>query len=333
MERSLKHAFVVAGVLLTSLSGASLGVEPALGSEEEVLLQVHLPREVTVRGNRLDLSQVCVIRGRGPVVAKARTIAMGRLSAPGQKIVLDRPTILSRLASSGISSEQVRLTGAESVTVRKQLRIVKAEDFVVLGQEFLKKHPAARSASQSVPIAKPKDLILSQEIKDIEFTPRFISNRARGHVSVLVDVMADGVKVATREVTFRLKYQVRQVVTTEPIAEGAILTAQNAEVKTVVSDQPEPAGWKPPYGLAATRSLPAAAVIAKGMIGMPREPVVVRRNQSVVIRLERPGLLITATGMALQEARTGEFVKVRNTDSQRVIVCKVIGQGMVEPML
>lgn len=324
---------VVAGVALAGLSGVSLGAEAANDSEENALLQIHLPREVIVRGNHLDLGQVCVIRGLGSDVARVRAIGMGRLSAPGQKIVLDRPTILSRLASFGISAEQVRLTGAETVTVRRQLRIVQADDFVELARGFLQRHPLARSASESAAIARPKDLILSQEVKDIEFTPRFISNRARGHVSVLVDVMADGAKVATREITFRLKYEGHQVVTLEPIAEGTVLTAQNVKVEKVVCEEPEPVGWKPPYGLAATRSLPANAVIRGGMVGTPQAPVVVRRNETVVMRLERPGLLITATGLALQEARTGEFIKVRNADSQRVIVCKVIGQGTVEPVL
>ena len=43
--------------------------------------------------------------------------------------------------------------------------------------------------------------------------------------------------------------------------------------------------------------------------------------------------MVTAVGMALQEGRTGECVKVRNTDSSRVIVCKVNADGTVEPVL
>jgi flagella basal body P-ring formation protein FlgA len=38
-------------------------------------------------------------------------------------------------------------------------------------------------------------------------------------------------------------------------------------------------------------------------------------------------------GTTLQEGRAGEYVKVRNADSHRVIVCKVMPDGSVEPAL
>ena len=42
---------------------------------------------------------------------------------------------------------------------------------------------------------------------------------------------------------------------------------------------------------------------------------------------------MTAMGIALQEARAGDYVKVRNADSSRVVLCKVNTDGTVEPML
>lgn len=333
MSDNLRSISLMAGILLVVWSLPSVAAERENQADAEALLQVHLPREVTVRGNNLDLGQITVIRGQGPVVAEVRKIGMGRLSVPGQKVVLNRATILSRLASSGISGDQIRLTGAEAVTVRRQQRVVEAEDFVQIARDFLEKHPSARSVHEIVPIARPKDLILSQDVKDIQFTPRFVASNAPGHASVQVDVAVDGAGVETRSVTFRLKYESRQTVTLEAIPAGTVLTAENVKVEKTLSDRPDPVGWKPPYGLTATRSLPANTVIRNGMVETPQPPVVVRRNEIVLIRLERPGLLITATGTALQQARTGEFIKVRNTDSRRVITCKVVAAGTVEPML
>jgi len=101
MNHSLyRMCLMVGSVLLagSSVQGAVVAVDVPEGSP----LQVHLPREVTVQDSRLSLGQVSVVRGSGPMVAKASPIALGRLSLPGQELVLDRPTILSRLASSGI---------------------------------------------------------------------------------------------------------------------------------------------------------------------------------------------------------------------------------------
>jgi flagellar basal body P-ring formation protein FlgA len=299
----------------------------------EMLLQVHLPREVTVQGGLLTLDQVGIIRGEPSQVAAASRIGLGQLSMPGQKAVLDRPTILSRLASHGIPVEKVRLTGAETVAVHRFHRTIASEEFVEVGRTFLRQHPPAPLICEAIATVKPKELVLSEEVQDVQVAPRFIRSGMRGHVAVQVVVTADGKEVGTREISFRLKYQRRRAVTVREVAEGTLLTPEDVKIETVVSDHPQPPGWKPPYGLVAVRKLAEDTELRADMVSAPQAPVVVRRNETVVIRIERPGLTITALGTVLQEGRTGEYVKVRNTDSSRVIVCKVNPDGTVEPML
>jgi flagella basal body P-ring formation protein FlgA len=143
----------------------------------------------------------------------------------------------------------------------------------------------------------------------------------------------DGKDCGVREIPFRLKYQGHRVVTTQEIPEGTALTAENVKIETVESDQPEPANWKPPYGLATVRKLAANTEVRGDMTHSVEPPVVVARNDAVVIRIQRPELVVTAMGVALQEARAGEYIKVRNVDSSRVVLCKVNTDGTVEPML
>jgi flagella basal body P-ring formation protein FlgA len=69
------------------------------------------------------------------------------------------------------------------------------------------------------------------------------------------------------------------------------------------------------------------------MVAPAGRPVVVGRNQSVIIRLEKPGLLVTAVGKTLENGRAGEHIKVRNVDSQRIILARVNEDGTVEPVL
>ena len=297
------------------------------------VLQVHLPREVTVQGSLLTLGQVSVVRGDPALVATAAQIGLGQLSMPGQKAILDRATILSRLASQGIAAPQIRLTGAEAVTVRRLQKIISAEEFIEAGKTFLRQHPPGPSISAMIPTVKPKDLVLPGQVADLQVTPRRIKTAARGHVTVQIAVTADGKECGVREIPFRLKYQNHRVVTVKEIPEGAALTAENVKIETVESDQPEPVNWRPPYGLVAVRTLSADTEIRGEMTNAPQSPVVVLRNEAVVIRIQRPELLVTAMGIALQEARAGEYVKVRNADSSRVVLCKVNADGTVEPML
>jgi flagella basal body P-ring formation protein FlgA len=53
----------------------------------------------------------------------------------------------------------------------------------------------------------------------------------------------------------------------------------------------------------------------------------------VVIRIEKPGFLITAVGKAMQDGKAGEYIKVRNADSQRIILARINADGSVEPVL
>jgi flagella basal body P-ring formation protein FlgA len=324
--------FVVCGTLAVGAVPPSV-VAAVSDFDGDILLQVHLPREITVRDSLLNLGQVSVVRGAGPLVARVREIGMGRFSTPGQKVVLDRPTILSRLASCGIPPERIRLTGADAVTVRRQQEVLESEDFVETARQFLKQTASAPAVYEAIPLVRPKDLALTGQPEDIQLKPQLVGNTARGLVTVQVRVIAGGRDIGSRDIPFRLKYECRQAVTRSDIAEGTVLTSENVKIEKMVSDRPEPVGWKPPYGLLATRALPVNMEIRDDMIHSARSDVIVRRNRTVVIRIERPGLTVTAVGTALQEARTGETVKVRNEDSRRVIVCTVNPDGTVEPIL
>lgn len=321
--------------LSLAIVGSALGAGTAVPTTESGthVLQIHLPREVTVQDSVLRLDGISVVKGEAAVVATAGALGMGRLSVPGQRMVLDRPTIVSRLASCGISAEDVRLTGAERVVVRRDQEIISTEDFLEIGRAFLREHPPVTGIGEVVPSSRPKDLVLPGNLDDLRVTPRLVRNGARGYVTVQILVTAGDEQIGVREIPFRLRYQRRRAVTSKPVAEGAVLTPENVEIQVSVSDWPEPANWQPPYGLITRRPLPEDTEIVNDMMSATASSVLIRRNETVLIRIERPGLLVTAMGTALQEARAGEPLKVRNADSRRVIVCKVNQDGSVEPML
>ncbi|MBN2133957.1 MAG: flagellar basal body P-ring formation protein FlgA [Sedimentisphaerales bacterium] len=332
MNRNLLLVVLVGGALLSRCFGDSAR-NAASDTLDRPLLQIHLPREVTVQSSLLTLGEISIVRGAGALAARAGTIGLGRLSVPGQKVTVDRTTILSRLASQGIPGDRVRLTGAQSVAVQRQQQIIDSDEFIALAQMFLKQNPPARSVSESIAVSRPQDLILPGETGNIRVIPGFVRSGARGFVTVRISVAVDGKTVGSRDIPFRLRYQCRKVVAAREIAKGAILTPENVKVEAIVADRPEPADWRPPYGLVALRDVQTNVEIRADMIGAPESDVSIRRNETVVIRLERPGLLISAVGIALQQASAGEYVKVRNTDSNRVIVCRVNADGTVQPVL
>jgi len=335
LRRTVAGAFLA---LLLLLPAAGAGPEPeAPNHKSEIMnptsLQIHLPREMTVPDHLLTLGRISVVRGDPALVATAAAVGLGQLSQPGQKAVLDRATILSRLASQGIPAGQVRLTGAEAVTVHRLQTTISADEFVEAGRAFLQQHPPGPLICEALPTVKPRDLALPGRVTDLQVTSRFVRTGARGFVTVRITVVADGKECGVREIPFRLKYQVHRAVTIAEVPEGTALSPENLKIETAAADQPELPTWRPPYGLVATRTLAAGAEISGGLVDAGPSTVVVLRNETVVIRIQRPGLMVTAIGVALQEARPGEYVKVRNADSNRIITCKVSADGAVEPVL
>ncbi|TFG49254.1 MAG: hypothetical protein E4H40_03275, partial [Candidatus Brocadiia bacterium] len=67
----------------------------------------------------------------------------------------------------------------------------------------------------------------------------------------------------------------------------------------------------------------------------PKQQVVVKREQSVRVKIDRPGIIATANGTAMQDGKVGDFIKVKmqiTKDSQRVIFAKVLEDGTMEPV-
>jgi flagella basal body P-ring formation protein FlgA len=79
-------------------------------------------------------------------------------------------------------------------------------------------------------------------------------------------------------------------------------------------------------GLSAKRSLRSGQPLRAADLMRPH---VVRRNQSVTITYEVPGILLTVRGKALEAGAVGDIVGVLNVQSNRTIQAAVVGPGRV----
>ena len=179
----------------------------------------------------------------------------------------------------------------------------------------------------------PKDFVVSSIDGDISLASYLSQTNSPNQVAVRITVLVDGREEGVQEVVYRLKYDCRTAVTTTDVPAGTVLSAGNIRIDKTLSDNPEPADWKMPYGFIAKRRLPANTVLGPEMISAVKPPVVVERNKTVIIRFENPGILITAIGKAMQQGCAGEYIKVKNVSSQKAIIAKVNEDGTVEPVL
>ncbi len=302
-------------------------------AESDASLTIYLPREIELRQETVTLGQVGIIRGAESLAAEAGRIVLGRLSAPGQDITIDRSMILSRLACNQISSSKVEITGAEEVTVTQRSDVIEGAEFVELAESFLRDNFSEGSIYQIRTVRVPQDFILPASGEEVKTSACLVGSGGGNQAKVRIMLLAGDRQIGVREVDFRVQYNSRRAVTTAEIPAGAVFTPENTRIETAASNQAEPADWRAPYGLVCKHRLAANTVIGPNMAAQAKPQVIIKRNQNVVIRIERGGLVVMATGKAMQNGCSGEYVKVKNADSQRIILAKVKEDGTVEPLL
>ncbi|WP_430459845.1 flagellar basal body P-ring formation chaperone FlgA [Thalassolituus sp. LLYu03] len=86
-------------------------------------------------------------------------------------------------------------------------------------------------------------------------------------------------------------------------------------------------GDDPLSGQVMRRTQRAGTVVTPDMV---EPPVVIERGDAVQILVSRPGIRIEMKGTALESARTGERLRVRNDQSQKVLTATAVRAGLVQ---
>ena len=314
---------IIVFALLIVLPGRSAGEGDV---QQKTGVEIYLPREIVVDTNTVRLGQVAVIRGDESLAAAAGNVGLGSFSAPGQKITIDKRTILGRLAASDIAATKVSLQGAEQVTIRQQEQIISGGEFIEKAKLVLKKVPAYSKAVRYYPVGAPADLAVPGGCKGIKLVPRLWPNSTMTLARVEFVVFADEKEIGRRDVTIRIKKA--QQNGDEKTASVAKQAEGNAE------EQNSPAQLQ-----SGEKAVQVADIPAEGRGGETRAdsaaskaPGKVNRNQNVMIKIDSSGLQVSAAGKALQKGSAGDYIKVQNIDSNRVIVAKINEDGSVEPV-
>jgi len=320
----IKYNVILIALLITTAQTAA---------GENPVLEVCLPPEIAVKENTVLLRDIAKLSGDETLTEKAGQITLGQLLTSQQQLTVDRQMISGRLACNGIVASRVIFSGAEKVTVKQQRQVIKSAKFVELADAFLKKEASQTADGQWCLVRTPKDFVVSSTEGDISFTPHLLQTGSPNQALVQITVFVDGKEAGMQEAVYRLKYNSSTAITAMDIPAGTVLSVDNVRIGKMLSDNPEPAGWKPPYGFITRRRLPADTALTSEMLAAVKPPVVVEKNKTVIIHFENPGFMITAIGKAMQDGRSGEYIKIKNISSQKTIIAKVNQDGTVEPVL
>ena len=170
-----------------------------------------------------------------------------------------------------------------------------------------------------VPVGLSTDI----QVQKIDIKPE------TGRFSAEVRVASDDGDGAPVRVSGRIVGLITVPVLARPMMPGEVVRAEDITTADYRADQMQAGsvmdprdliGETPRHPLHAAQPLRATDL---------QVPVVVKRNDLVLIVLERPGLYLTAEGRALEDGGKGTVIRVTNTQSKRTIDATVLGSGQV----
>ena len=310
------------------------------GGADKNALRIYLPREKVIEGDSVLLGAIAIMQGDDILTEKAKEVGLGKFSVSGQKIAINRNTILSRLSASGISTANVQISGAEITEVRRREKTIATSRFTDLAESFLRSRFKAADLISSIKIIKkPRLWAGSPDGGDVKLTAKMGKHSSSGKPRVWVSVIRDGLEVDRREVLFEIRYKRQKAVAATDIPPGVMISPKNVKVVKFESSSPAAADFTVPYGRVARvgikkgRQVNDTSVVRIDLEKMPEPVVVIKRRQIVMAEIKRGGMFISMQGEALTDGKVGEYIRVKmgSERNARVIYAQVKQNGTVEP--
>ena len=293
-------------------------------------IHLHLPRSVSIHSSAslLQLRMIGILRDGGTV---AGAVSMGRTPRLDERIVIDRATIVSRLAASGISAKNVKITGSDEVIVTRDGKTISAADLIKSVKSFLKlSHTPPPGGKWQ--LRQPPQSLVVPAADNIELRHELAENATTGQAPVIVSAVADGRKLGERRVLFKLIYPNRQLVAIRVIPASTPISPANTQIRIIATAKPKNSNWALPYGRIAAKRILPETLISRNLLKPIEKPLLIKRSQLVLMQIIGDGFKLSATGQALQPASEGDVIRLRNVDTKRIVTAVITADGTARPL-
>ncbi len=296
-------------------------------------LDVTFKQSSLVKNDTVLLADIASMSEVSPLAKALGSQIVGSAPDAGSAAVLDAREIIHKIEKTQNSSlKSVIWKGAPLVTLTRESVIITSEKIRQIIDDYLKKNrhrlPDAQISFTPDMLPLPFELETGSHSWDvIPSSPNIIGS---SRFSIIFKV--NGKVRKNFSVTGQTKAITSVVVTTRRLKYGEILTSE----MVTVADRD--ISSLPGYSRAVTEVI--GSVLKRNLSeGAPLDPEsvelppVINRGELVKIVVSTGGLQVTATGIARSNGRQDEMIRVQNTNSNKLIYCRVEAPGLVEVQL
>lgn len=262
-----------------------------------------------------------IFENAGPLA----THAIGAAPAPGRRMVLDAANLAAIARRHALPWRP--LSGEERSIVERPGRPIPRDEIESLLRPDLVRLGADGEAEIELPGFAPP-LVPVTSLPEIAVEAAHYEGTSRRFAATLV-VAADGMPTRRLRITGRALPTVPVVVAVRRLAAGEIVRPGDIEERRVRAERVRPGTAQRAEDVVGRQIRRPIGSDLPFMLVDLVAPVVVAKNQPVLMLLDAPGLTLTAQGRALEAAAMGERLTVMNLASRSVVEAQAIGPGRV----
>lgn len=251
--------------------------------------------------------------------------AVGAAPAPGRRMVLDTGSLAAIARRHGLPWRP--LSGDERSIVERPGRPVPREEIEGMLRAELARLGMDPEAELDLPgFATP--LVPLAALPELAIESLHYDAASRRFAATLM-IAAEGMATHRQRVAGRAAPTVPVVVAMRRLALGDVVGAADIETRRVRAERVRPGAAQREEEVVGRQLRRPVGSDLPFMLSDLMTPLVIARNEQVVMVLEAPGISLTARGRALDAAARGEMVRVMNLASRSVVEAEVMGPGRV----
>jgi flagella basal body P-ring formation protein FlgA len=262
-----------------------------------------------------------IFENAGPRAAQA----VGAAPAPGRRMVLDASNLAAIARRHGLDWRP--LSGEERSVVERPGRPVPRDEIESLLRLALVRLGADAEAELDLPGFAPP-LVPTSALPELALEAPHYEPATRRFAATLV-VAAEGMATQRLRVAGRAAPTVPVVLAARRLAVGEVVGPRDIEERRLRAERVRPGTAQRAEEVVGRQLRRPVGTDMPFMTVDLLAPVVIGKNQPVLMVLEAPGLALTAQGRAMEAAALGEMVPVMNLASRQVVEAEAIGPGRV----
>lgn len=310
----------VAGILFTGGSARAQG------------LTITVAGESLVTGQYFTLGDIATMSGDDSQrLAELRQIRLGYTPAPGQSVVLTGDLLSARLSASRTDFAGISWQVPPQFKVTAQSQVLSGQKLVSQAEQYLKERLAG-SDVVITPGIQPQDMLVPPgEIVFENELPYGVKYNSPTSVSVGITVAGQLYNKAA--LRFDIKKYEQVAVVSRALAARELINTDN-----VVFERRDIGRVPPGYftelnkilGLAVKRQLAPGTAITDSML---EKPILIKRGQTIRIVAQTGHITVSAPGIALQNGSQGQFIRVQNINSKKMITGQVVDEATIQTQI